>query len=186
MPTEYEQREIRTFLSDVRRASQGSLEERKESAKEFLGTIDKDPGLVAERIGWLLGGNYGHGAAIRAEYANRVADKTVVGETISVKSPDGKVMYRAHGRVVEKYSTRDPRKKRREHPEISRVEVGPTGATVWHLQSSHLIILWGGPGSRLRIGYPRGSLSSIDHSSASGHYRTRAEAQAAVNRFLSS
>ena len=69
-----------------------------------------------------------------------------------------------------------------------RREVGPTGAAVWHLPNSSLIIFWPGPGARLRIGYNvQGEhLSSIDHPSASDEYRTLKTADAAVKRFLKS
>lgn len=58
---EYERRELASAhkrLVDLRRAP---LADRKEAQASFLEAIRDNPELVAERIGWLLGGSYGHG-----------------------------------------------------------------------------------------------------------------------------
>jgi hypothetical protein len=63
----------------------------------------------------------------------------------------------------------------------------PTGSVVWAIPNSGLQIMWAGPGASLKIGKPleaRGSVSSIDHHTANGQYRTLRDAQAAVRAFL--
>lgn len=58
---EYERREFQEAnrrLSEVERAP---LADRKEAAAEFFEAMRDHPDLVAERVGWLLGGNYGYG-----------------------------------------------------------------------------------------------------------------------------
>lgn len=42
------------------------LSERKEACAEFAEAL-KDPLLIAERIGWLIDGNYGHGEMLKAK-----------------------------------------------------------------------------------------------------------------------
>jgi hypothetical protein len=64
----------------------------------------------------------------------------------------------------------------------------PTGGLVWAVPDSKLQIMWGGPGSSLRMGYdlmrPGGSSWKIDHPSADGSYATKRDATAAVRAFL--
>ena len=70
---EYERRELEDAnrkLAELRRAP---LSERKEAQADFLKAMRDDPELVAERIGWLLGGNYGYGPKLLAK---RVLDNT--------------------------------------------------------------------------------------------------------------
>lgn len=70
---------------------------------------------------------------------------------------------------------------------IRRVERGPTGAVVWHLSGEcpGCILLWNGPGSRLRFGLSsRSSLTTVDHPSASDHYDSFKSASRAVRAFL--
>lgn len=58
---EYERRalgEAQGKLNAVRRAP---LADRKEAQEAFYATMRDDPELVAERLGWLLGGSYGYG-----------------------------------------------------------------------------------------------------------------------------
>ena len=64
---DYERRELtaaRNKLSELRRAP---LADRKEAQAEFLKAMRDDPELVAERLGWLIGGNYGYGAMLMAK-----------------------------------------------------------------------------------------------------------------------
>ena len=64
---EYERRELsdaQRKLVELRRAP---LSDRKEAQAEFLKAMRDDPELVAERIGWLLGGNYGYGSMLLAK-----------------------------------------------------------------------------------------------------------------------
>jgi len=50
--------EARRREMEVERAP---LSERRENATSFLDVMQRDPALVAERIGWLIDGNYGYG-----------------------------------------------------------------------------------------------------------------------------
>lgn len=64
---EYERRELADAhrkLDELRRAP---LSDRKEAQEEFLKVMREDPELVAERVGWLLGGNYGYGSMVMAK-----------------------------------------------------------------------------------------------------------------------
>ena len=66
-PVEYERRELSAAhrkLDELRRAP---LSDRKEAQAEFLKVMRDDPNLVAERIGWLLGGSYGYGSMLLAK-----------------------------------------------------------------------------------------------------------------------
>lgn len=56
--------EAQRHLSEVERAP---LADRKEAAATFLAVMRDNPGLVAERIGWLLDGNYGYGSMLMAK-----------------------------------------------------------------------------------------------------------------------
>jgi len=69
----------------------------------------------------------------------------------------------------------------------SRREVGPTGAVAWHFTSPNGgkgFLMWNGPGSRIFLGMGRTFFVPVDHTSANGNYDTRAQAEAAVRRFL--
>jgi hypothetical protein len=64
---EYERREVASAhrkLDDLRRAP---LADRKEAQAKFLGAMRDHPEIVGERIGWLLGGNYGYGQMLLAK-----------------------------------------------------------------------------------------------------------------------
>ena len=66
---DYERRELteaRNKLTELRRAP---LADRKEAQAEFFKAMREDPELVAERLGWLIGGNYGYGAMLMAKQA---------------------------------------------------------------------------------------------------------------------
>lgn len=58
---EYEANEARSFHKQLADVEKAPLSDRKESAERFLEAM-RDPELVAERINWLLAGNYGYGA----------------------------------------------------------------------------------------------------------------------------
>jgi len=58
----YEMREAQEFQSTLREVDRAPLAERKEACAEFLEAMRHSPDLVAERIGWLLDGNYGYGS----------------------------------------------------------------------------------------------------------------------------
>lgn len=72
-------------------------------------------------------------------------------------------------------------------PKLRR-EVGPTGATIWHLPNTKQFLYWNGPGSRLKLGpgSRQAPFVAIEHSSANEKYYTRASAEAAVKRFIAS
>jgi hypothetical protein len=70
-PMGYEHREISDFMAKIRRVEKAPLAERKEGAREFAHAMAHDPALVAERVGWLLDGNYGQGAYIKAREVAR-------------------------------------------------------------------------------------------------------------------
>lgn len=57
----YEMNESREFQKQLKEAESGSLQERQEARDEFARDM-KDADLVAQRVGWLLEGNYGYGA----------------------------------------------------------------------------------------------------------------------------
>ena len=70
IPTQaqYEAREAAEFRRQMTAAEKGPLAERREAAARFAEAL-RDPALIAERIGWLLAGNYGHGAMVAAKRA---------------------------------------------------------------------------------------------------------------------
>ena len=63
---DYERREVEDFRRQVAAVDKLPLSERKENAREFQETLQNDPALVAERVGWLLNGSYGRGAYTQA------------------------------------------------------------------------------------------------------------------------
>lgn len=64
--SDYEMREVQSFQKDLREAERLPLSERKANLERFTETLQRDPELVAERIGWLLNGSYGRGAYTKA------------------------------------------------------------------------------------------------------------------------
>jgi hypothetical protein len=58
---EYEQREMRAARAQQAAVQRAPLRDRKEAQLAFFEAMRDDPSLVAERIGWLLDGNYGFG-----------------------------------------------------------------------------------------------------------------------------
>lgn len=82
--SEYEHRELMSAIAREREVERAPLAERKEAQREFLEAMRERPEIVAERIGWLLGGNYGYGAMKRAKQVlgsprmNREAALTVM------------------------------------------------------------------------------------------------------------
>ena len=64
---EYERRELAEAQRKLTEVEKAPLAERKEAAAEFLTAMRDHPDLVAERIGWLLGGNYGYGSMLKAK-----------------------------------------------------------------------------------------------------------------------
>jgi hypothetical protein len=72
---EYEQREAQEFGRQLNEAERNPA--RRADCEELRQLLATDPALVAERIGWLLDGSYGFGAAAAAEreLANRRANR---------------------------------------------------------------------------------------------------------------
>lgn len=62
----YEQREVTSFQRELREVERLPLSERRENLREFTEVLQRDPELVAERIGWLLNGSYGRGSYTKA------------------------------------------------------------------------------------------------------------------------
>jgi hypothetical protein len=63
---EYEQRERTDAHRKITEVERAPLADRKEAQEAFLEAMRKHPDLVAERIGWLLDGNYGYGSKLVA------------------------------------------------------------------------------------------------------------------------
>lgn len=59
---EYEMREARMYHAQVAEIEKAPLHERKAAAVDFHDAMRTEPSLVAERIGWLIDGNYGKGS----------------------------------------------------------------------------------------------------------------------------
>jgi hypothetical protein len=59
---EYERRERQEAQQRLTEIEKAPLADRKEAAREFYFAMSDHPEVVAERVGWLLDGNYGHGA----------------------------------------------------------------------------------------------------------------------------
>jgi hypothetical protein len=59
---EYERNERREANQRITEIERAPLADRKEAAQSFFEVMRDHPDMVAERIGWLLDGNYGYGA----------------------------------------------------------------------------------------------------------------------------
>lgn len=59
---EYERRERLAAVRREQEVDRAPLTDRKEAQQDLLGTMRERPETVAERIGWLIDGNYGNGA----------------------------------------------------------------------------------------------------------------------------
>ena len=75
---EYERRERQMFHAQLREVETAPLADRREARKEFADALET-PDLVAERVAWLLDGNYGKGSydaareVLRRSRMNQVA-----------------------------------------------------------------------------------------------------------------
>ena len=63
---QYGHRALQEAMATERDVEGASLEDRQEARDDFAKAL-KDPGLVAERIGWMLDGNYGQGVDYHGE-----------------------------------------------------------------------------------------------------------------------
>jgi hypothetical protein len=64
---EYERRELDEANQRLREVERAPLADRKEAAAGFFEAMRDHPELVAERVGWLLDGNYGYGQMLMAK-----------------------------------------------------------------------------------------------------------------------
>ena len=64
---EYEQREIDLAYRQMEEVRRAPLRERKEAQLDFFEAMRDAPDIVAERVDWLLGGNYGYGPMLLAQ-----------------------------------------------------------------------------------------------------------------------
>lgn len=63
----YDQREILNAGRRLLEVNASPLADRKEACANFLEAMRDDPALIAERIGWLIDGNYGYGEMLKAK-----------------------------------------------------------------------------------------------------------------------
>lgn len=91
--SEYERREWLTAFQEMEEVRKAPLADRKEAQSEFFEAMRAHPKLVAERISWLLDGNYGYGAMLHAKRIlgsprmNRVAALTQMIGSFEWRSP---------------------------------------------------------------------------------------------------
>ena len=64
---EHERRELSEAHKRIDGLRRAPLADRKEAQAKFLEAMRDDPELVAERVGWMLGGSYGAGEQILAQ-----------------------------------------------------------------------------------------------------------------------
>ena len=65
------------------------------------------------------------------------------------------------------------------------VSRGAMGGIQWSWPGANgMLLMWNGPGSRLKLVMPSGGVTVIDHHTANGNYYTAAAARAAAKRFL--
>ena len=64
---QYEQRELAEARQKIDEVERAALADRRAAAADFLEAMRDQPGLVADRIGWLLDGNYGYGPMLMAK-----------------------------------------------------------------------------------------------------------------------
>jgi len=62
----YEDQEIRLYHKQVEEVAKAPLNDRKAGAKEWFEAMRDSPNTVAERVRWLLLGNYGYGSYVKA------------------------------------------------------------------------------------------------------------------------
>jgi hypothetical protein len=62
----YEQRELEEARRNEREVDSAPLAERKAAQAEFVDALKHSPSIIAERVGWLLEGQYGMGAMLQA------------------------------------------------------------------------------------------------------------------------
>jgi hypothetical protein len=65
--SEYTNRSLDEALKKAREIDREPLNARQEARQAFYEAMAEDPSLVAERIGWLIDGNYGYGEMLKAK-----------------------------------------------------------------------------------------------------------------------
>jgi hypothetical protein len=91
---EYEHREIALAHRQIDEVSRAPLADRKEAQMAFFEAMRDAPGVVGERVGWLLDGNYGYGSMMLAKNIlarprmNRVAALTQMVGAFEWQSPE--------------------------------------------------------------------------------------------------
>lgn len=63
IPTQeqYERNERMSAHNHLQEIERAPLSDRKEAQRDFARVMGEDPALLAERLGWLIDGNYGYG-----------------------------------------------------------------------------------------------------------------------------
>lgn len=74
--SEYESREAQLHHKQLREVESAPLDERKEGASAFHRAMKHQPDIVAERVGWLLDGNYGYGSMKAAHRVAKASGRT--------------------------------------------------------------------------------------------------------------
>jgi len=64
---DYERRELDDAARHEREVNRAPLADRREAQAEMLDAMANRPEVVAERVGWLLDGNYGYGPMLLAK-----------------------------------------------------------------------------------------------------------------------
>jgi len=62
---EYQIRETDLLWAQIARIEKAPLSDRREARADYLAALNV-PGLIAERVAWLIAGHYGYGAALTA------------------------------------------------------------------------------------------------------------------------
>lgn len=65
--TDHDSRALQEAHQQVEACKRAPLAERKENAAHFLEVMREQPSLIAERIEWLIAGNYGYGQMLNAK-----------------------------------------------------------------------------------------------------------------------
>ena len=84
---EYEVRELNEAARREQEIDRSPLSERKEAQQSFLEAMRDDPGVVAERVSWLLDGNYGYGPMVLAKQVlqnTRINRRAIFTQSIAV------------------------------------------------------------------------------------------------------
>lgn len=64
---EYEEHEVSRARKQIQDAGKAPLRDRQKARANFLEVMQKNPEIIAERIDWILEGNYGFGAMVLAK-----------------------------------------------------------------------------------------------------------------------